>query len=86
MYRNAFKRERSLEYERHYRLATMEMQRVFKSMPRPYVPRTDWFRQMYPKPMPSSFKPRMTRHDYDNWDMLYEQQRLKRDRSLRQRP
>ena len=86
MYRNVFKHERSPEYERHYRLATMEMQRVFKALPRPYRPKTEWFRLMYPKAMPARYRPRMSRRDYDNWDMLYDQHRLKRSRSRRERP
>lgn len=78
MYRNAFKHERSPEYERHYRLAAMEMQRVFKAKQRPYRPKTEWFEQMYPKVKRGRYRRQMSPIDKDNWDLLLEQQRVKR--------
>jgi hypothetical protein len=55
MYRNAFKHERSLQYERSYRAATAEFERDLKPKRAPYRRKTVWFEQMYPKAMPAPY-------------------------------
>lgn len=77
MYRNAFLREKSPEYERHYRLATMEMLRWLRPKRKPYKRQTEWFEQMYPKVKPGRYCPRMARDHDDNWHLPNEQMRLK---------
>jgi hypothetical protein len=82
MYRNAFRHERSIEYERHYRLTTMETMRWLMPRVGPYKRETKWFKQMYPKAMPSRYRPRMSRCSTTNpWDWPNEQMRIRRKHS-----
>ena len=61
MYRNAFKHERSIQYERAYRLCNAEFIRDQKEKRGPFKRITEWWKAMYPKRLPGKYRPRMAK-------------------------